>query len=66
MIILIFDTLIYGNAVRGYPSSMCVIIFFSGIILIVLGIIGEYIARIYEQVKNRPNYILKDRNEFKN
>ncbi|MBR2163651.1 MAG: glycosyltransferase, partial [Campylobacter sp.] len=60
------DTLIYGNDVRGYPSLMCVVIFFSGVILIVLGIIGEYIARIYEQVKNRPNYILKDKNELQN
>lgn len=66
MIILILDTLIYGNDVRGYPSLMCVVIFFSGVILIVLGIIGEYIARIYEQVKNRPNYILKDENELQN
>lgn len=63
MIVLVIDTLIYGNAVRGYPSLMCVIIFFSGVILIVLGIIGEYIARIYEQVKNRPNYILKNKND---
>lgn len=56
---ILIDTLIYGNSVKGYPSLVCIITFFGGIHLIVLGIIGEYIARIYEQVKNRPHYFLK-------
>ncbi|MDD3930820.1 MAG: glycosyltransferase family 2 protein [Eubacteriales bacterium] len=42
----------------GYASLMCVILFFFGIILIMLGIIGEYIARIFEEVKNRPLYVI--------
>ena len=58
-IYIVIDTLIFGNAVKGYPSLVCIITFFGGIQLIVMGIIGEYIARIYEQVKNRPHYILK-------
>lgn len=45
----------------GYASIMCVILFFFGIILIILGIIGEYIARIFEEVKARPLYIICDR-----
>ncbi|WP_147288584.1 glycosyltransferase [Helicobacter brantae] len=53
------DTLIYGNEVKGYPSLVCIITFFGGLQLLVLGVIGEYIARIYEQVKNRPHYFLK-------
>lgn len=61
---ILFDTLLFGNPIKGYPSLMCIITFFSGLHLIVLGIIGEYIARIYEQVKKRPHYILKrKRNE---
>ncbi len=56
---IIFDALIFGNDVKGYPSLMCIIIFLGGIQLIALGIIGQYIARIYEQVKNRPHFIIK-------
>lgn len=44
----------------GYASLMCVILFFFGIILIILGIIGEYIARVFEEVKARPLYIICD------
>ncbi|MEA4889827.1 MAG: glycosyltransferase family 2 protein [Clostridiaceae bacterium] len=45
----------------GYASMMCVILFFFGIVLIMLGIIGEYIARIFEEAKNRPLYVICDR-----
>ena len=45
----------------GYASLMCVILFFFGIVMIMLGIIGEYIGRIFEEVKGRPLYIIADR-----
>lgn len=45
----------------GYASLMCVILFFFGIVLIILGIMGEYIARIFEEVKDRPLYIICDK-----
>ena len=57
----IIDTIIYGNAVAGYPSLIVIISFIGGIELIILGVIGEYIARIYEQVKSRPHFILENR-----
>lgn len=44
----------------GYASLMCVILFFFGIILIILGIIGEYIGRVFEEAKGRPLYIICD------
>lgn len=44
----------------GYASLMCVLLFFFGIMLIMLGVIGEYIGRIFEEVKGRPLYIIAD------
>ena len=45
----------------GYASLMCVLLFFFGIMLIMLGVIGEYIGRIFEEVKGRPLYIICDK-----
>lgn len=49
-----------GLTVHGWASLIATIIFFNGIILLVLGITGEYIGRIYDEVKGRPLYIVKD------
>jgi len=59
-LIVIFKTLIYGESVKGYPSLMVVILFLGGIQLIALGIIGEYLARMFDESKNRPLYFLKN------
>ncbi|MDK7106825.1 glycosyltransferase, partial [Enterobacter hormaechei] len=56
---MIIDTLAFGNAVRGYPSLLVSILFLGGIQLIGIGVLGEYIGRIYVEVKNRPRYLLK-------
>ncbi|EOZ2933125.1 glycosyltransferase, partial [Enterobacter hormaechei] len=58
---MIFDTLVFGNAVRGYPSLLVSILFLGGIQLIGIGVLGEYIGRIYVEVKNRPRYVLKNK-----
>lgn len=57
---IVFDTLITGNDVKGYPSMLTIILFLGGIQLIFLGIMGQYIARIYEEVKKRPHYITEE------
>lgn len=57
---MILETLIWGNPVRGYPSLLVSILFLGGIQLIGIGILGEYLGRIYIEVKNRPRYLLKN------
>lgn len=56
---MIIDTLAFGNAVRGYPSILVSILFLGGIQLIGIGVLGEYIGRIYVEVKKRPRYVVK-------
>lgn len=58
MIYIVVDTLLFGNPVRGYPTLIVSILFFGGIQLISLGVIGEYLGRVYEEVKARPLYIV--------
>ena len=57
---LILKTFIYGSVLPGYTSLMVAIIFIGGIQLISLGIIGEYVARIFKEVKNRPIYLIDE------
>lgn len=57
---LILRTIISGVDLPGYASIMVSILFMGGIQLIGLGVIGEYIARIFKEVKNRPIYIVED------
>ena len=56
---LILRTLIFGNPVAGYPSLMAVILFLGGTQLVTLGIIGEYLGRVFNETKHRPLYLVE-------
>ncbi len=61
--ILIVRRLIFGDPVAGWASTICVIIFIGGIQLLCLGIIGQYIAKIYMETKHRPHYLIAESNK---
>ncbi len=60
MMVIIIRTLAFGTDVPGYASIMTVLLFFNGMIMINLGVLGEYIARIFVEVKNRPIYLVRE------
>lgn len=62
IIVIIIKTLIFGDPTSGWPSLVCIIFFVSGVQLLCIGVIGEYLAKIYLEVKGRPIYIVKESN----
>ena len=56
--LIIYKTLIYGDPVRGYPSLMVVVLFLGGVQLMSLGMIGEYLGRMFNETKHRPLYLM--------
>ncbi|KFZ43229.1 glycosyltransferase [Anoxybacillus flavithermus] len=60
MIAVLYLKLFTHSTVTGWSSLVMTVLFFNGVVLIMLGVIGEYIGRIYDEVKHRPLYILKE------
>ena len=65
IIIVIIRTIMFGVDMAGYPSMMAVILFLGGVQLLSLGIIGEYIGRIFNETKRRPLYLVEEYHEAK-
>lgn len=61
IIVIVIKTLLFGDPVEGWPSTISIILFLSGIQLFAAGIIGEYLAKIYLESKKRPIYIIKEK-----
>ena len=62
IIIEVIRALVFGDPVAGWPSLVCIITFIGGIELFCMGIMGQYIAKTYMEVKHRPHYIVKESN----
>ena len=56
---LVLRTLLFGNPVPGYPSLMTVVLWLGGVQLITLGVIGEYLGRVFDETKRRPLYLIE-------
>lgn len=62
LIVEIIKTIVMGKDTPGYASTICLILFFGGVIIAILGLIGEYIGRMYLETKRRPIFIEKESN----
>lgn len=62
LLIIVIRRLALGDPVAGWASTICIIIFIGGIQLFCLGIMGQYIAKIYLETKHRPHYIISETN----
>ena len=63
LIVIVLRKLIFDDPVDGWASIICVIIFIGGLQLFCLGIMGQYIAKTYMEVKHRPHYIISESNK---
>lgn len=62
MAVIIFNTIVFGDPVQGYPTLISVMLFLGGIQLIFLGVIGEYLGRVFNETKRRPLYFVNEYN----
>ena len=60
IVLIIIRKLIYGDPVDGWASTVCIILFCSGIQLFSIGILGQYMAKVFTEVKQRPHFIIKE------
>lgn len=62
ILFIIIKTIVFGDPVAGWPSTACIILFVGGVQLFCVGILGQYLAKTYLEVKGRPIYICKETN----
>ena len=62
LLIVFIRALCYGDSVAGWPSTICIILFVGGVQLFCLGVMGQYISKIYKETKHRPQYIIGETN----
>ncbi|NLZ45611.1 MAG: glycosyltransferase family 2 protein, partial [Clostridiales bacterium] len=60
IVVIVLKTLLFGDPAGGWPSMICIMLFLSGVQLLCMGVIGQYLAKTYLETKNRPIYIVKE------
>jgi len=63
LVFIVVRKLIFGDHVDGWASTVCIVIFMGGIQLLCLGVIGQYISKMYLETKNRPHFIISETNK---
>ena len=64
ILFIVLRTILFGDPVSGWPSTISIILFIGGIQLFSIGILGQYLAKTYIETKNRPKYIIKEENNI--
>ena len=64
LLVVLYQKLFTDSTITGWASMMAVNLFFNGVVLMMLGIIGEYIGRIYDEAKGRPLYVVREELNF--
>lgn len=62
LIYYVAKTMIWGDPIQGFPTIITVVLFLGGMQLLSIGIIGEYLGRVFNEVKNRPVYLCREYN----
>ena len=65
ILVVIIKTIAFGEAVQGFPTTVCAIFFIGGLQLFCIGILGQYLSKTYLETKSRPVYIIKETEETK-
>jgi dolichol-phosphate mannosyltransferase len=60
MFVIFYQALFTDRTITGWASTLVIILLTQGIVLMILGMMGEYLGRIYEELKNRPSYIIQE------
>ncbi len=63
LLVVFIQALLHGNPVAGWPSTICIILFVGGVQLFCLGVMGQYLSKIYKETKRRPLYIVGETNK---
>lgn len=61
IVFIIVRTLVFGDPTSGWPSMACIIVFVAGVQLFCIGVVGQYLSKVYLEVKDRPIYIVKEK-----